>query len=323
VSLGYDQRLYLLAFDHRGSFQKMLGIAGRPTSDQLATIRDAKNLIYEGFRHAIGHGLPSRAAGVLVDEEFGSQVAQWAKADRVVLAMPVEKSGQDEFDFEYGESFPAHVEQFDPTFAKVLVRYNPDGDSTENQRQLARLRRLSDWLHGHGRKLLFELLVPPTPAQLEHVGGDGVRFDVETRPMLMVRAIADMQAHGVEPDIWKIEGLDLRTDCAAVAHQARVNGRVGVSCVVLGRGADAGQVDRWLRTGAPVAGYIGFAVGRSIWHGPIKAWLSGFLSREAAAAAIGLEYLRFVDVYAKAAQPPLVRGPRPAEQRTPASTHRR
>ena len=81
-----------------------------------------------------------------------------------MLAMPVEKSGQNEFDFQYGDEFGAHIETFDPDFAKVLVRYNPDGDAEMNARQTERLKRLSDWLHEHDRKFLFELLVPAEPS---------------------------------------------------------------------------------------------------------------------------------------------------------------
>ncbi len=99
--------------------------------------------------------------------------------------MPVEKSGQDEFDFDYGYDFGAHIEEFDPDFSKVLVRYNPDGDADMNARQTERLKRLGDWLHENGRLYLFELLVPAEEAQLEQVGGDMDRYDAELRPELM------------------------------------------------------------------------------------------------------------------------------------------
>src|SRR3984893_2551264 len=129
MALGYDRRLYILAFDHRGSFQKkMFGIDGEPNDAETQRIADAKALIFEGFQLALSDGAPRDAAGVLVDEQFGANILRKAKADGLVFAMPVEKSGQDDFDFQYGDDFGAHIEEFDPTFAKVLVRYNPDGD---------------------------------------------------------------------------------------------------------------------------------------------------------------------------------------------------
>ncbi|HET8978740.1 MAG TPA: DUF2090 domain-containing protein, partial [Solirubrobacteraceae bacterium] len=125
MALGYDGKLYILAFDHRGSFQKkMFGIEGDPTPEQTKTIADAKHLIYEGMEQAAKRGVDAAAVGVLVDEQFGSDIPERAKENGLKLAMPVEKSGQNEFDFEYGADFGAHIERFDPNFSKVLVRYN-------------------------------------------------------------------------------------------------------------------------------------------------------------------------------------------------------
>src|SRR4051795_957653 len=160
ASLGYDGKLYILAFDHRGSFQKKIfGIEGDPNEEQTATITDAKQVIYEGMALAADRGVDPEAVGVLVDEQFGGDVPREAKEKGLALAMPVEKSGQNEFDFQYGDQFGEHIESFDPDFSKVLVRYNPDDDPEMNERQTARLKRLSDWLHEHDRKFLFELLV--------------------------------------------------------------------------------------------------------------------------------------------------------------------
>src|SRR5579871_387565 len=240
MNLGYDQTLYILAFDHRGSFQKkFFGIEGEPDPEQTAMIADAKHLIFEGMAQAVNAGAEASVTGVLVDEQFGSSVPSEAREKGLKLAMPVERSGQNMFDFQYGEDFGAHLERFDPDFAKVLVRYNPDGDAAGNREQLAKLRRLSDWLHANERRFLFELLVPAEPSQLQDVGGDGERYDSELRPQLMRRAIAEIQEAGIEVDVWKIEGVDRREDCEMLVAQARRGeGRAGVVCVVLGRGAD-------------------------------------------------------------------------------------
>jgi 5-dehydro-2-deoxygluconokinase len=242
--------------------------------------------------------MSAESAGALVDEQFGADIARKAKADGITLAMPVEKSGQDEFDFEYGEDFGAHIEEFDPSFSKVLVRYNPEGDRAMNERQTARLKRLGDWLHEHGRRFLFELLVPAEPQQLEAVGGDEDRWDKDERPKLMKAAIGELHDAGVEPDIWKIEGIDRREDCEAIAAQARSGpGRGNVACVVLGRGADDAAVDHWLRMGRGVPGYVGFAIGRSIWWDPLKAYVDGTAKRDDASRVIAANYRRFIDVY--------------------------
>ena len=305
MGLGYDEKLYVLAFDHRGSFVKRFGVEGDPTPQDLQRFADGKHLIFEGVEAALERGADPSVTGALVDEQFGepARVPEEAKAGGIKLAMPVEKSGQNEFDFEYGDDFAAHIERYDPDFSKVLVRYNPDGDAEMNHRQRGRLRHLSDWLHEHDRRLLFELLVPAEEAQLAALDGDADRYDTELRPELMCRTIAELQDAGIEADIWKIEGVDQRADCERIVEQCRTGGRDGVACVVLGRGADEAKVDHWLREAAPVEGYIGFAIGRSIWGEPLQAFLDGSISREDAAAKIAENYLRFIAVYASAEAP--------------------
>jgi myo-inositol catabolism protein IolC len=304
MSLGYDGKLFILAFDHRGSFQKKwFGIEGTPSAEDTQRISDGKHLVFEGLLHALEQGAEAGVTGALIDEQFGTPTAIPAQAKQrgLELAMPVEKSGQNEFDFEYGDQFGDHIEQQDPDFSKVLVRYNPDDPDTEmNQRQLGRLKTLADWLHEHDRKFLFELLVPATDEQLSSVGGDEDRYDGELRPELMRRAIEDIQNFGIEVDIWKIEGVDERSDAEMLAQQTRVGGRDGVVCVLLGRGASDDKVDHWLRQAAPVEGFVGFAIGRSIWGDPLKGFLDGSIPREDAARQIGQNYLRFVDVYQQA-----------------------
>jgi myo-inositol catabolism protein IolC len=300
MALGYEGNLYILAFDHRGSFQKkMFGIEGDPIPQESETIADAKTVIFEGFRKAVEKGAPKESAGLLVDEQFGADIARTAKKEGLMFAMPVEKSGQNEFDFDYGEDFGKHIEEFDPTFVKVLVRYNPDGDKAMNERQTARLKKLCDWLHDNDRNFLFELLVPAEDAQLESVGGDSDRYDKELRPELMLRTIQELQDSGIQPDIWKIEGIDKREDCERISELTRSGGRDNVVCVVLGRGANDDAVDHWLRQGAGVPGYVGFAIGRTIWWDSLKGYLDNTIERDAASEQIANNYLRFIDVYNK------------------------
>ena len=304
MNLGYDETLYILAFDHRGSFQKkFFGIEGEPDGEQTAIIADAKHLIFEGMLQAVAAGADPSAAGVLVDEQFGSTVPAEARERGLKLAMPAERSGQPLFDFEYGEDFGEHIERFDPDFTKVLVRYNPDAEGDGNSEQLRKLKRLSDWLKQRDRKVLFELLVPAEQSQLDAVGGDEARYEAELRPGLMARAIGEIQNAGIEVDVWKIEGVEDRADDEMIVAQARTGGRDGVSCVVLGRGADDAKVDHWLTQAAPVDGFIGFAIGRSIWWDPLKAYVDGKIERAEGARRIAENYMRFISVYERAKVP--------------------
>jgi myo-inositol catabolism protein IolC len=294
--------LYMLAFDHRSSFSRdLLGIADTPTRFEARRVADIKSVVYEGFRLALVDGVPHESAGLLVDEQYGTKIARSARGEGVVLAMPVEKSGQPEFEFEFGDDFWLHIERFDPTYAKVLVRYNPEGDRELNLRQAERLRRLSTWLRRRGRKLLFELLVPAERAQLQRVDGSSERYDLELRPALVLEAVRELQDAGVEPHIWKIEGLDRREDCERVAEQARSGGRGDAACIVLGRGADDAKVVHWLEQAAAVPGFVGFAVGRTLWWNELVAYVADEIDRDTAARGIADNYGRMVDAYERCA----------------------
>ncbi len=299
IPRGFEKPLYILPYDHRGSFETgMFGWHGTLTPAQTAEIAAAKQVIYDGFQKAIAGGVPREKAGILVDEQFGAAILRDALAKGYQFACPAERSGQEEFDFEYGEDFEAHIEAFSPTFCKVLVRYNPEGDKDLNIRQAARLRRLSEYLQTANRSLfMFELLVPPEQRQLAQVNGDKRMYDLDLRPPLMVRAIQELQDSGVEPDIWKIEGLDRRADCEQMVATARSSGRTKVGCIILGRGEDDNKVREWLSIAAGVDGFIGFAVGRTDFWDPLVAMRAGQMSRDAAIASIAARYREFVDLF--------------------------
>jgi len=301
---GFDRPLYVLPFDHRGSFQKgMFGWKGAPTAEQTARISEAKRVIYDGFQLAVGSGVDREKAGILVDEQFGAAILRNATAAGYLTAIPAEKSGQDEFDFEYGEEFAQHIEAFQPTFCKVLVRYNPEGDAALNRRQTSRLKRLSDYLRDQsGSFFMFELLVPPEKEHLHQVGGDKRAYDLEIRPRLMNEAIRAIQDSGVEPDVWKIEGLGKRDDCQMIVSTARRDGRGKVGCIILGRGEDDEKVREWLTVAAGVPGFTGFAVGRTTFWEPLAAWRDGKLSREAAVEEIARRYANFAGLFEQSRQ---------------------
>lgn len=297
--IGFNQPLYILPFDHRGSFEtKMFGWHGDLNAMQTSEIAAAKQVIYDGFKSAVATGVPKEKAGILVDEQFGAAILRDARASGYTTACPAEKSGQEEFDFEFGADFAHHIETFKPTFCKVLVRYNPEGEAALNRRQAERLKQLSDYLHsGSQSRFMFELLVPAERAQLERLKGDKRIYDLDLRPKLMAEAIQELQDAGVEPDVWKIEGLDRREDCEQLVAVATRGGRERVGCLVLGRGEDDQRVHEWLATAASVSGFIGFAVGRTDFWEPLVSYRAGKTTREAAVGEIARRYAEFVRIF--------------------------
>jgi myo-inositol catabolism protein IolC len=294
-----DSALFMLAFDHRKSIRPLFGIDGGPGPEDRARISAAKELVYEGLLSAAPRLPVGARPGLLVDEEFGTPVLERAQTEDVIAAVAVERSGQKEFQFEY-EDFGAHLERLRPELAKALVRYNAGGDRELNDRQLERLRVLSDYLAGSDTDLLFELLVPPTEEQLAEVGGDSARYDADLRPALVRTAIEQIQDAGIEVAIWKIEGIETTADCESIAATCRRGGR-SADCLILGRGADESKVEHWLTTAAPTPGFNGFAVGRTIWWDAIAAHLAGETDRPTTVETIATRYLHFVSVYLAAA----------------------
>jgi myo-inositol catabolism protein IolC len=287
--------------DHRDSLQREIyGIQGDPTADEAAQISAGKDAIFDGLRAAIDGGVDAARAGVLVDERYGARVATAARAAGIDLAMPIERSGQKLFLLEYGnfgtKEWLEHVERFDPDQVKVLVRDNP-AYRGNRELQFDRLAAVTRELRESGREFLIELLVPPVAAQLESVDGDALRYDRELRPGLTVRVIGDMHEAGIEPQIWKIEGLETADAAVAVVVAARRDGRDAVTCIVLGRDAPRERLDHWLTVAAGVEGFRGFAIGRSIWQQPLIDHLAGRATRSELVARVAENYTRFARIY--------------------------
>ena len=301
MDIGYDKPLYILPFDHRASFEKgLFGFSPPLSAEQTATVAASKQVVYDGLKAAMAQGVPRDAAGILVDEQFGADILRDARTQGYITACPAEKSGQNEFNFEYGDQWREHIAAFKPTFVKALVRYNPEDDEAMNRRQAARLKELGEYTHAQGQKFMFELLVPMTKDQSDRLEGDQHLFDHDLRPSLMIAAIKELQGLGVEPDVWKIEGLDRREDAAAVAAAAQHDGRGKVGCILLGRGSNEAGIIAWLKAAAPLPAYIGFAVGRTSFWDALSGLRDKKISREQAVADIAGRYTKWVKTFQEA-----------------------
>jgi myo-inositol catabolism protein IolC len=299
------QPLFILAMDHRDSFGRTLfGVKDdTPTDKQLAGMRDAKSLIFDAAERLIGTDLGGGQLGILVDEQLGADVARKAKAAGFVLAMPAEVSGSDRFRFEYGDDFAEHIEEFDPDWIKVLVRFNPADPADLQQDQLAGLRLLNDWASSHRRHWLLELIVPPTREQLA-AHEDQALYDERERPGLTAQVITTMTQAGVTPRIWKLEGYETTQGAELVLDTVKHSADPASQCIVLGRNAPERQVDHWLDVAAPLEGYVGFAIGRSIWDEPIADFVAGRSSREDTETEISQRYGGFIRRYLQADRGP-------------------
>ncbi len=300
-NLGYDKNLFILPFDHRSTFMKgMFGIEGRlPTDDEMGAIKELKWVIYDGFKKALENGVKKEDAAILIDEQFGEELLKDAVSNGTTALLTVEKSGQKEFSFEYGNDFREHIKKFNPVFAKALIYYNPSDDKDFKIRQQERLKELSDFCHKNGYRFLIEVLIEPSRDQLEKADGDKGTYDRELRPSLTLSVVSELQNVGVEPDVWKMEGMEKTKDYQNLVNRVRRDGRENVGVVVLGRGAGRKQVDKWISEGAKVKGVIGFAVGRTVFWQVLESFKNKGLSRAEAVKEISDNFIHFYDVFMK------------------------
>src|SRR5581483_9599294 len=266
--------LFVLAFDHRNSLRTaFFGIKGEATPAQHAMAREAKLVIVDGLLSAVGSGLPAGRPGVLVDDEYGVEAARRARAAGVAVAMPVEQSGRRELEFEHAP-FYAAMEPLKPDYVKVLVLYNPNADAAMNRRQREKMLSVQEWAARNRTGFMLELLVPPESAAPARPD-----YDTALRPRLTLAAVKELIEAGLRPELWKLEGMGRRGEYAAIA--------------------------RWLKLAAPVPGFAGFAVGRTIWWQPLRAYFDGTMSRDEAVHSIGVNYLRVVRLYVEAVRSPV------------------
>jgi myo-inositol catabolism protein IolC len=287
--------IFALAFDHRNSLRRdFMHLTGQPAPEQHATMVAAKGVVTDALIEAAPQVSPDTPV-LLIDHEYGGQFVPRAQAAGISVAMPVEESGQAELRF-LADGHPERIiDACNPDYVKVLIRYNPAGDTAMNARQRGRLRELSDWLEGRPEQLMLELLVPPEPAQLAAVADDQSRFDRETRAGLTVQAIDQIAGDGLRPALWKIEGPESLQDAARIAEAVR-SADPDAACLVLGRGADGAAVRRWLAIAAATDGFTGFAVGRTIWWDALKGFAGGG-DAGAAVCAVTARYLDLVRCY--------------------------
>lgn len=291
------KKLYVLPFDHRSSFAKMFGFEYSNLSEpEVAALKDYKHVIYEGFLAALKMGVRKEEGAILVDEEFGGKILEEAKTAGITRILTVEKSGQEEFDFEYGNKFREHINKFRPEYIKALVRYNPSLNGGENKRQAKRLKTLNDFCAEAGYRFLVELLTPPSPDQLSEAGGlEGYEKNLHWK--VMRESIRELRAAGIEPDVWKLEGLEESEQFGRVAEETQKSAEKEVGVIVLGRGESGEKVRKWIEIAAKVPGVIGLAVGRTVFKQPLLDFAAKKISREEAVLMIAKNYKKFLDIF--------------------------
>jgi myo-inositol catabolism protein IolC len=298
MELGYPKNLYVLPFDHRSTFIKtFVGEVDDLDKKQLKLIADYKRLIFDGFLISLGYVKNPVSCAVMVDEDYGIEVLKASLKKKIITALPVEKSGETSFHFQYGDKFGAHIDAIKPDIVKNLVRYNPVNKKV-NKDQLVRIRQLSDWCKKNNYKYMAEVLIPPTDGQLNRSGGKKENFDAKLKPALAVRMVKEFHDAGIEPDIWKIEALESSDDWHELIDTIRDDGRDDVAIIMLGRGDSFAKVKTWMNE-APRHLLNGFAVGRTVFLRPLTDFHQGKISKKEAEIEIAKNYVELIRYWEK------------------------
>lgn len=298
-NLGYNKPLYILPFDHRATFAVNmfdLNFVEDLTKEQIGLIKEFKMLIYKGFEDSINKGVPKENAAILCEEQFSGEILDDAKHKGYITILTTEKTGESEFKFQYGKDFRWHIDKYKPTFTKVLMRYNPSDNSDLKQRQKENLKQLSDFSHQSGYKFLLEVLVVPTEEQLLRAGSRQA-YDEKLRPLLTKEIVIELQDFEIEPDVWKIEGLEKEEDYMEIVNAVKSRGRINVSIVILGRGANEEKVDHWLEIGSRVKGVVGFAVGRTVFWGALEKYYKKEITGDEVISVVSNGFQKYCKIF--------------------------
>lgn len=292
------EQLYILPFDHRSTFRKGLFGWDEPLNKkQTKKIEEIKKIIWQAFLKVHLKSRYKDCLGVLVDQQFGSDILKQAQKLGVITILTTEKSGQKIFDFEYGSDFGRQIKKVKPDYAKVLVRYNPS-NRNENIIQLKRLKKLNDFCKQNNYGFLFELLVPATESQLRHFKSK-LKYDQLSRPKYTAKAIEEIRNFGIEPDIWKLEAMEKKEDWPKVIKTIKKNNIKDFKIVVLGRAAPEKVVKMWLKKASGFEEIFGFAVGRTIFYNILEKYVDEKITKKQAIDKIAKNYQMFINFWQK------------------------
>ncbi len=287
-------RLYVLPCDHRDILRAYWGSyrpRGFVQGDQWVSY--AKQVVLDGLLLAVEDGINREHCALLMDEELGAPVLQRARDCGVRRFVPTDDGTVGDYVLQYGQEFPQHIEAIDPDFVQTLINYNPE--SPMAQAQMHRIEPLFDYLGASSRRFMLELQVLPTADQ---IAAEGKSAWVEKkRPALIRQAIADLRQRGADPDVWKLEPMPDATEYSRAVDAIRAGGRDHVVAVVLGGGATTEAVDESLVSSAAVEGFVGFAVGRSVWAEGIENLARGTWDGPRAARSVADKFHHFAEVF--------------------------
>ncbi|NMZ02999.1 5-dehydro-2-deoxygluconokinase [Pseudomonas proteolytica] len=259
------KQLFVFAFDHRW---QLLELAQKGGQDP-ARITAIKQLFIQAVERVEGklreQGVEADV-GILADQRFGQDALNAATGRGWWVARPVEVQGSRPLAFEHGRSIGSNLIAWpQEQIIKCLVQFHPDDEPLLRLEQEAQLKALYQAAQTSGHELLLEV-VPP-------------KDHPSTYPDVLYRSLKRLYNLGIYPAWWKIE--------AQTAEQWRKLDELieerdpycrGV--VLLGLNAPADSLAEGFQQASQSRTCRGFAVGRTIFQEPSRAWMAGEIDDE-------------------------------------------
>ena len=270
--------LFLFAFDHRDPIAELARSIGA-SDDRIPVL---KQLLVQAVAETERvRGLAGKV-GVLCDDRYGQDALNAATGRGWWIGRPVELPGSNPLVFEHGRSLGTTLQSWPiEHVVKCLVWFHPDEEIETRLENEAQLRALYDAVQITGHELMIEVIPP------KHLP--------DTQQALL-RSIRRLYNLGIMPEWWKLPppagGTWPALDALIAERDPYCRG-----VVLLGLNAPIDVLARGFADARGAHNCRGFAVGRSIFSEPARAWLAGTCDDAALIASVRRNYEELIDAW--------------------------
>ncbi|PAU39070.1 5-dehydro-2-deoxygluconokinase [Vibrio coralliilyticus] len=274
--------LCVLAFDHRIQFVDM----ARSVGADISRISPLKELIYKASQEVACEADLQGKAGLLCDGSFGQSVLNQVTGSGWWIGRPVELPGSRPLELEHGNIGSQLIDWPLEHVVKCLVFFHPEDNHALRLEQEKQVQEVYTACCKSGHEMLLEVILPA---------------DMERDDALYLRAMQRFYNLGVKPDWWKLPPMQTESWQAA---EALINERDSHCRGVVLLGLDAPE--EVLREGFKQAAQNnvvkGFAVGRTIFGQPSRAWLANEIDDQTLIDQIKRNYHNLISLWRERGQ---------------------
>lgn len=281
-----NEDLFVLACDHRTQFVEIATRLGR-SDDRLS---EFKRIAVAAAANVRSRGTN---AGIICDEQYGSEALfDAAKAD-LWFARPIEVAGAKPIEFVTGYDVGSGlIEWPKKQVVKCLCQFDLTDPEPLRGRQEEQLKRVYRACMRIGREFLLEII----PSG-----------EYPNRGAVVIDIIRHLYEIGVRPDWWKLEPFEQTGTWERITEVIAAKDPLCRGILILGLTSDSETLQHSFRAAASCDMVRGFAVGRAIVADPIEAWLSNEINDSEAQARIEATFVSLIEAW-KSARSTAVQG---------------